>query len=50
MYNTYNMGIGFVVCVDKDDVEKTCKVLEELGEKSHVIGFVEAGGTGICIK
>ena len=50
MYNTYNMGIGFVVCVDKNDVEKTCKVLGEFGEKAHVIGYVEAGGTGICIK
>ena len=50
MYNTYNMGIGFVVCVDKNDIEKTCKVLTELGEKPHVIGFVEAGGTGVCIK
>jgi phosphoribosylformylglycinamidine cyclo-ligase len=50
MYNTYNMGIGFVVCVDKKDADKACKVLNSLGEKAHVIGFVEAGGNGICIK
>ena len=50
MYNTFNMGIGFVICVDKSDVEKTCNILETLGEKAHIIGHVEAGGTGICIK
>lgn len=50
MYNTYNMGIGFVVCVAKEDAEKTCEILNNLGEKAHVIGYVEAGGNGICIK
>ena len=50
MYNTYNMGIGFVVCVAKEDAEKTCEVLKGLGEKAHIIGHVEAGGNGICIK
>ena len=50
MYNTYNMGIGFVVCVAKEDAEKACEVLNGLGEKAHIIGYVEAGGNGICIK
>lgn len=50
MYNTYNMGIGFVVCVDKADAEKMLAKIESLGEKAYVIGHVQAGGEGICLK
>lgn len=50
MYNTYNMGIGFVVCVDKADAEKMLAKIESLGEKAYIIGHVQAGGEGICLK
>ncbi len=43
MYNTFNMGIGMVICVSKDDAEKTVKILEENGEKAYEIGYVEEG-------
>lgn len=50
MYNTYNMGIGFVLCVDVKDADNIVKNLEEMGEKAYKIGYIEAGGAGICIK
>ena len=50
MYNTFNMGIGFVLCVEKDDAESVTKALIEMGEKAYVIGHVTSGGEGICLK
>ena len=35
MYNTFNMGIGFVLCVDEKDVDSVIKDLIELGEKAY---------------
>lgn len=43
IYNTFNMGIGMVVCVDKSDVEKTVLQLEKTGEKCAVIGRTVKG-------
>ena len=42
-YNTFNMGIGMVVCVDKSDVEKTIAQLESTGESCAVIGKTVKG-------
>jgi phosphoribosylformylglycinamidine cyclo-ligase len=51
MYNTFNMGIGMVAAVAKEDAEKAVKVLEENGEKAYIIGSVEAGdGIQINLK
>jgi phosphoribosylformylglycinamidine cyclo-ligase len=43
IYNTFNMGIGMVVCVDKNDVDKTIAQLEKTGEKCAVIGKTVKG-------
>lgn len=37
-YNTFNMGIGMVVCVAKKDVEATIAQLESTGEECVVLG------------
>jgi phosphoribosylformylglycinamidine cyclo-ligase len=50
MFNTYNMGVGFVLCVDKKDAEEVVKEIISLGDRAYVIGHVEAGGAGVCIK
>ena len=39
MYNTFNMGIGFVLRVDEKDVDAVIKELYELGEKAYEIGL-----------
>lgn len=43
MYNTFNMGIGMVLIVDKSLVEQALSELLLLGETAFVIGEVEEG-------
>ena len=50
MYNTFNMGIGFVLAVSDADVAPIIKALEEMGEKAYEIGYVTSGGEGVCLK
>lgn len=50
MFNTYNMGIGFVICVSKEDSDNVLSELKSLGEKAYKIGVVKAGGKGVCLK
>jgi phosphoribosylformylglycinamidine cyclo-ligase len=50
MYNTFNMGIGFVLAVKDADVAPIIKALDEMGEKAYEIGYVTSGGEGICLK
>ncbi len=47
MYNTYNMGIGMVLAVDPEDVDKTMEAIKAAGEEPYVIGNVEAGEEGV---
>lgn len=43
IYNTFNMGIGMVVCVDEKDVAATVAQLESTGEKCAIIGKTVKG-------
>ena len=45
MCNVFNMGIGFIMAVDKNDVEKVQSLLSEIGEESYVIGEVTNSGS-----
>ena len=47
MYNTFNMGLGMVIAVDKSDVSKTLEALKALGESAYEIGYIEKGTKGI---
>ena len=49
MYNTFNMGIGMVVIVSKEDEKDAKKVLEELGEKAYTLGEVIEGNDGVIL-
>lgn len=42
MYRTFNNGIGMVVCVAQEDVDKALSILAELGEDAYQIGHIEA--------
>ncbi len=44
LYRTFNMGIGFVCLVARDDAEKACALLQENGERPVIIGEVVTGG------
>ena len=50
MYNTFNMGIGFILCVDEKDVNEILSELKECGEEAYEIGYITPGGEGICLK
>ena len=45
MCNVFNMGIGFIMAVDKEDVEKVQSLLAEINEESYVIGEVTNSGS-----
>lgn len=47
MYNTFNMGLGMVLAVDKADVNKTMEALIKAGETCYEIGEVVAGEKGV---
>ncbi|RRJ24875.1 phosphoribosylformylglycinamidine cyclo-ligase [Lachnoanaerobaculum gingivalis] len=47
MYNTFNMGLGMVIAVDKSDASKTLEALNFLGESAYEIGYIEKGAKGI---
>ena len=38
MHRTFNMGIGMVFAVAKEDVDQVVKILESLGEQPVIIG------------
>lgn len=50
MYNTFNMGIGFILCVDEKDAYGVLRELISNGENAYEIGYVSSGGEGICLK
>ena len=46
MFNTYNMGIGFVLALDPADVQKAAAFLEQKGFPAWEIGRVEKARAG----
>ena len=49
MYNTYNMGLGMVLAVAAEDVEKTLEAVRAAGETPYVVGRCEAGEKGVVL-
>ncbi len=47
MFNTFNMGTGLIIAVDKENAQKAIEILEGCGEKAKVIGAIENGETGV---
>ena len=43
MYNTYNMGLGMVLAVDRADADRTVEALEAAGEKAYIVGETVPG-------
>lgn len=50
MFNTYNMGVGMSVIVDKNDADKALTVLHECGENAYIIGEVVRSDEGVIIE
>ena len=49
MFNTFNMGIGMCVAVDKNDAQKAVAAIEAAGEKAVVLGEVVSGDEGVVL-
>ncbi len=50
MYNTYNMGIGMIAVVDKNEVDQALLAVRSVGETPYVIGEIVDGEKGITIQ
>ncbi len=49
MYNTYNMGLGMVLAVDKADADRTVEALKAAGEQAYIVGDVAAGNREVIL-
>lgn len=50
MYNTFNMGIGMAITVDKADADKAVEILKANGEKASVIGETVTSDEGVIFE
>ena len=49
MYNTYNMGVGMVVVVSKDDADKAIEILKKNGDDAYLLGEVIESDEGVVL-
>ncbi len=49
MFNTYNMGIGMMFVVPKEQAEQAVRVIDQSGEKAFVVGEIVGGEKGVDI-
>jgi phosphoribosylformylglycinamidine cyclo-ligase len=50
MYRTFNMGIGFILAVSEDNLEKTLNCLKSQGENPAVIGKVTSTESKVVVR
>ena len=50
MWNTFNMGVGFVLVVKPDEKDKITDLLHTLGEEVYEIGLIEKGEKPIVLR
>lgn len=49
MFNTFNMGVGMSIVVDREDADKAVEILKANGEDAYVIGKIENSEDKITI-
>ena len=47
MYNTFNMGLGMVIAVNKEDVTKTMEAINAAGDTCYIVGYTKNGDKGV---
>lgn len=50
MFNTYNMGVGMTVVVDKSEADKAVEVLKANGEDAYILGELVESDEGVIIE
>ena len=49
MYNTYNMGLGVILAVKPEDVERAMEAIKAAGEAPYVVGSIEKGQKDVVL-
>jgi len=49
MYNTFNMGVGMSVVVEKGDADKALEILRRHGEDAYLLGEVISSDEGVIL-
>lgn len=49
MFNTFNMGVGMIVSVDKNDADKAVAAINSTGEEAYVLGELVESDEGVII-
>ena len=49
MFNTYNMGVGMSIVVDKADADKAIEILKANGEDAYIIGEIIEGEESVVL-
>ena len=49
MFNTFNMGVGMMVCVSAEDADRAVRVLNEAGETAYVLGELVESDEGVIL-
>lgn len=49
MYNTYNMGLGMIMAVKPEDVERAMEAIKAAGEAPYVVGSIEKGQKDVVL-
>ncbi len=49
MFNTFNMGVGMIVSVDKNDADKAIAAIRAAGEEAYVLGELVESEEGVII-
>ena len=49
MFNTFNMGVGMIVSVDKNDADKAIAAIKAAGEDAYVLGELVESNEGVII-
>ena len=49
MFNTFNMGVGMSVVVDKADADKAVEILRANGENAYILGEIVKSDSGVIL-
>ncbi len=49
MFNTFNMGVGMTVVVDKNDADKAVAAIKAAGEEAYILGELVDSDEGVII-
>lgn len=49
MFNTFNMGVGMIVSVDKNDADKAVASIKAAGEDAYILGELVESDEGVII-